>query len=75
MSAIDIFFNVDILRKSFPLLLGGLVNTVLLGMVAIVFGTLIGIFVCLARLYAPKPVGCWRFSISTSCAPCLSWSC
>ena len=56
MSAIDIFFNVDILWKSFPLLLRGLFNTVLLGAVAIVFGTLIGIFVCLARLYAPKPI-------------------
>lgn len=56
MSAIDIFFNVDILWKSFPLLLRGLLNTVLLGAVAIVFGTLIGIFVCLARLYAPKPI-------------------
>lgn len=56
MSAIDIFFNVDILRKSFPLLLGGLFNTVLLGLVAIVFGTTIGVFVCLARLYAAKPI-------------------
>ena len=56
MSAIDIFFNVDILRRSFPLLLSGLLNTVLLGIVAIVFGTLIGVFVCLARLYAPKPI-------------------
>jgi polar amino acid transport system permease protein len=56
MSAIDIFFNVDILKRAFPLLLGGLLNTVLLGLVAIVFGTLIGVFVCLARLYAPKPV-------------------
>lgn len=56
MSAIDIFFNIDILWKSFPLLLKGLLNTVMLGVVAIVCGTLIGIFVCLARLYAPKPV-------------------
>jgi polar amino acid transport system permease protein len=56
MSAIDIFFNVDILKRSFPLLLGGLFNTVLLGLVAIVFGTAIGVFVCLARLYAPKPI-------------------
>ncbi|MBX9455201.1 MAG: amino acid ABC transporter permease [Rhizobium sp.] len=56
MSAIDIFFNTDILMKSFPMLLRGLVNTVLLGLTAIVFGTLIGVLVCLARLYAPKPV-------------------
>ena len=56
MSAIDIFFNVEILWKAFPLLLSGLLNTVLLGVVAIVFGTGIGILVCLARLYAPKPI-------------------
>ena len=56
MSAIDIFFNVEILWKAFPLLLAGLVNTVLLGIVAIVAGTTIGILVCLARLYAPKPI-------------------
>lgn len=56
MSAIDIFFNVEILWKAFPLLLSGLLNTVLLGIVAIVFGTGIGILVCLARLYAPKPI-------------------
>lgn len=56
MSAIDIFFNIDVLRKSFPLLLHGLFNTVMLGIVAVVCGTLIGVFVCLARLYAPKPV-------------------
>ncbi|MCB1448220.1 MAG: amino acid ABC transporter permease [Rhizobiaceae bacterium] len=56
MSAIDIFFNVDILRKAFPLLLSGLMNTVLLGIAAIVFGTGSGILICLARLYAPKPI-------------------
>jgi polar amino acid transport system permease protein len=56
MSALDIFFNVDIFWKALPLLLSGLLNTVLLGLTAIVFGTLIGLFVCLGRLYAPKPI-------------------
>lgn len=56
MSAIDIFFNPDILMRSFPILLRGLYYTILLGIVAIVFGTLGGLTVCLTRLYAPKPL-------------------
>lgn len=56
MSALDIFFNVDILMRSFPILLRGLVNTILLGLVSIVFGTLGGVAVCLTRLYAPRPL-------------------
>lgn len=55
MSAVDIFFNVDIFWKALPLLLSGLKNTILLGLTAIVFGTLTGVLVCLVRLYAPKP--------------------
>lgn len=56
MNAIDIFFNVDILTRAFPMLMRGIVNTVLLGATAIVCGTLLGTLVCMARLYAPKPV-------------------
>ncbi len=55
MSAIDIFFNTDILMRSFPILLRGLWITILLGLVSIFFGTLGGLAVCLTRLYAPKP--------------------
>ena len=56
MDAIDIFFNLDILRRSVPILLRGLVNTLMLGAVAIVCGTLLGIGVALLRLYAPRPL-------------------
>lgn len=56
MNAVDIFFNGDILLKSFPILLRGLGNTLMLAVVAIFCGTVGGVFVSLARLYAPKPV-------------------
>lgn len=56
MNAIDIFFNLDVLRRSIPILLRGLGNTVLLGAVAILCGTALGIGISLMRLYAPKPL-------------------
>ena len=56
MSAFEIFFNTDILLRSFPILLRGLVYTIGLGVVAIVFGTLGGAGVCLLRLYGWKPL-------------------
>ena len=56
MSAIDIFFNPDILMRSFPILLRGLWNTILLGLTAIFFGSIGGVGVCLLRLYAPRPI-------------------
>lgn len=56
MDAIDIFFNLDVLRRSIPILLRGLGNTVLLGAVAILCGTALGIGISLMRLYAPKPL-------------------
>lgn len=56
MNAIDIFFNVDVLVKSFPILLRGLGNTLLLGATAILCGTVGGTLICLVRLYAPRPL-------------------
>lgn len=56
MSLIDTFFNLDVLLQALPLLLRGLVNTLLLGVCAIVFGTAAGVGVCLVRVYGPKPL-------------------
>ncbi|WP_019994485.1 amino acid ABC transporter permease [Aureimonas ureilytica] len=56
MGLIDTFFNTAVLARAFPILLRGLWNTLLLGATAIVFGCLVGLVVCLARLYAPKVV-------------------
>ncbi|SIS66093.1 amino acid ABC transporter permease [Paracoccus saliphilus] len=56
MEIIDIFFNAEVMRKAFPILLRGLLNTVLLGLAAIVFGGMLGVAICLVRLYAPRPL-------------------
>jgi polar amino acid transport system permease protein len=42
--------------RSFPILIRGLGNTILLGIAAIVFGAVAGLLICLMRLYAPKPL-------------------
>ncbi|WP_458792761.1 amino acid ABC transporter permease [Yoonia sp. MH D7] len=55
MEILDIFFNLDVMRRSFPILMRGLVNTLLLGSAASVCGGILGVLVCLVRLYAPKP--------------------
>jgi len=54
MELIDTFFNWGILVRSFPILIRGLGNTILLGCASIVFGGIAGLAVCLVRLYAPK---------------------
>lgn len=56
MELIETFFNGPILVRSFPILIRGLGNTVLLGIAAIVFGTVAGLLLCLMRLYAPRPL-------------------
>lgn len=55
MNAIDIFFNPEIAARALPILLRGLGMTLLLGVTAIVFGTLLGLLIALVRLYAPLP--------------------
>ncbi|WP_371171194.1 amino acid ABC transporter permease [Aliiroseovarius sp. 2305UL8-7] len=55
MDALDIFFNLDVLRRAFPMLVRGLGNTFLLGVTAIVFGSVLGLLLAMTRLYSPKP--------------------
>ena len=55
MNAIDIFFNPEIAARAFPILLRGLGMTILLGVTAIIFGTLLGLLIALVRLYGPQP--------------------
>lgn len=55
-SLIETFFNWGVFVTVLPLLLRGLGMTVLLGAVCIVLGSLAGLLVCLARLYAPRPL-------------------
>jgi len=56
MELIDTFFNWSVLVRAFPILLRGLVNTLLLGCASIVFGSIAGLLACLARLYGPRPL-------------------
>jgi polar amino acid transport system permease protein len=56
MELINTFFNWDILVRSFPILMRGLGNTLLLGCVSIVIGSIAGLFLCFVRLYAPRPL-------------------
>lgn len=55
MEIFNIFFNLDVMWRAFPILLRGLVNTLLLGGAATIFGGILGVLICLIRLYAPKP--------------------
>jgi len=54
MEIFDIFFNLDVMRRAFPILMRGMLNTLLLGAAAILFGGVLGVLVCLMRLYGPK---------------------
>jgi polar amino acid transport system permease protein len=56
MELINTFFNWDILVRSFPILMRGLGNTLLLGCVSILIGSIAGLFLCFVRLYAPRPL-------------------
>ncbi len=56
MSAIEIFFNLDVLRRAFPMLLQGLGMTLILGFATIALGTLLGLGIALVRLFAVRPL-------------------
>ena len=55
MSFLDVFLNLEIMARALPMLLRGLWNTILLGASTVVLGTLLGVLVCLVRLYAWPP--------------------
>jgi polar amino acid transport system permease protein len=56
MDIIQIFFNVEVLVRYFPLLLTGLWRTILLGALSILLGLIGGLVLALVRLYAPRPL-------------------
>ena len=56
MGLLDTFFNVEVMQRTLPMLIRGLQNTLLLSLTAIVFGVTLGVFLCLIRLYAPRPI-------------------
>jgi len=50
------FFNVDVMVRTLPMLWRGLINTILLAGTAVSLGLVVGVTMCLLRLYGPKPV-------------------
>jgi len=52
----EVFFNLDVLRRSMPLLLLGLWTTILLGSVSILLGLLLGLVLVMLRLYGQRAV-------------------
>ena len=56
MDLFEVFFNLDVLQRSLPLLMRGLWTTVLLGVVSIVLGLALGLVLVMLRLYAAMPV-------------------
>ena len=56
MELISSFFNVDVMLRTLPMLGRGLVNTVYLSVTSIVIGIVLGVFLCLVRLYGPPVV-------------------
>ena len=56
MGFVETFFNQEVLVSSFPLLLSGLRVTLLLGVVSILAGLVLGLFIALIRIYAVRPV-------------------
>lgn len=56
MDLVTTFFNWPVLYGALPLLLEGLLTTVLLGVVSIVIGSLTGLLMALARLHGTAPV-------------------
>jgi His/Glu/Gln/Arg/opine family amino acid ABC transporter permease subunit len=53
MTLINTFFNLDVLINSLPALLWGLVVTLQIGVTSIIVGLAGGLFLAVARLYAP----------------------
>lgn len=54
-SLIETFFNRQVFIEVLPLLIKGLGMTITLGVLCIIFGSIVGLLICLARLYAPRP--------------------
>ncbi|MBE3640032.1 amino acid ABC transporter permease [Mangrovicoccus algicola] len=56
MDLFETFFNLEVLARSFPMLLKGLWLTLQLGAASILAGLVLGLGLCMMRLYAARPV-------------------
>jgi len=53
---VDTFLNADVMWRALPMLWRGLINTTFLALTSILFGSIAGILICVARLYGAKPL-------------------
>lgn len=56
MTLVDTFFNQQVLREAFPMLMLGIGTTLKLGAACIILGSVLGLAISLTRLYAPLPL-------------------
>ncbi|WP_210484138.1 amino acid ABC transporter permease [Microvirga antarctica] len=56
MGLVETFFNWDVLVRAMPLLLQGLITTLLLGISSIAVGMVAGLLICVVRLYGATPL-------------------
>ncbi|KUP94618.1 amino acid ABC transporter permease [Tritonibacter horizontis] len=56
MDLFETFFNLEVLQQSWPMLIKGLWLTLKLGIASIIAGLVLGLFLCLLRLYSVAPV-------------------
>lgn len=56
MDFVDTFLNIDVIQRVLPMLWRGVGNTLALAFVILTLGAVMGVLVCLVRLYAPRPL-------------------
>ncbi len=56
MNFMDTFLNWDVMMRVYPMLVKGIYNTLALAGTVIILGGLVGVGICLMRLYAKRPL-------------------
>ncbi|SLN63570.1 putative glutamine ABC transporter permease protein GlnM [Roseivivax jejudonensis] len=56
MNFFETFLNLDVMIRVWPMLVKGIGNTLALAFTTIAGGGVVGVLICLVRLYAPKPL-------------------
>ncbi len=56
MNFVETFLNADVIVRTYPMLLRGVWNTLALAFTVITLGGVVGVIICLVRLYAPRPL-------------------
>lgn len=56
MNFLETFLNLDVMIRVWPMLVKGIGNTLALSFTTIIGGGILGVLICLVRLYGPKPL-------------------